>query len=119
MPTSVLEEVEVLGLYGAIRQAGYGPVLCFLAFRRSQEIDWSRYGDDDPLFFGNDFKTGQMYDIPPLRANKRSKTGSGVVVDTPGHEVCWLKKFGLPASRAARLCSSSLELLRALKVVLR
>lgn len=34
MPTDVLDDVEMLGLYDAIRLAGNNQVLCWLAFRR-------------------------------------------------------------------------------------
>lgn len=93
MPTGVLEDVEVLGLYEAIRMAEYDPVLCLLGLRRSQKIDWSRYGGDNSPCFSYDFKTGQLFDVPPLRAKKRSKKGSGGVFDIPGHNVQCLQKI--------------------------
>lgn len=32
-----------------------------------------------------------MYDFPALHANERTKTGSVVVVDIPGHKFCCLQ----------------------------
>lgn len=81
LPIGVLEDVKVLGLYSVIRLIGYDSVLCLLALRRSQEIDWSRYGGTDPAFLGYDLKTGPVFNVPPLRANKRTKTGSTTVFD--------------------------------------
>lgn len=34
-----------------------------------------------------------MYDIPPLHANKLSKTGSAVAVGISGHVVRWLQQI--------------------------
>lgn len=42
LTTGVLKDVKVLGLYDVICLAGCDPVLCFMAVRRSQEIDWPR-----------------------------------------------------------------------------
>lgn len=89
LPTGVLEDVEVLRLYDVIRLVGYGPVLCLLAVRRSQEIDWSQYGGNYPTFFGYDFNSGQVFDVPPLGANKKSKTDSDMIVDIPFHQARW------------------------------
>lgn len=56
LSTVVLEDVEVLGLYGVIRLARYISVLCLLALPCSQEIDRPCCGgDDSPLLF--DFST--------------------------------------------------------------
>lgn len=54
VPTVVLEDVEVLGLYDVIRLAGYAPVLCLLPLHHWWQIDWSRYGEENPRFFGYD-----------------------------------------------------------------
>lgn len=87
LPSGVLEDVEVLGLYDVIRLAGYNPVLCLLVLRRLQEIDWSHYHGADLQFFGYDFKTEQVFNAPQLCTNKRSKTDSGVIVGVLGHKV--------------------------------
>lgn len=52
MPTGVLEDFGVTGLYDAIRLAVHGPELRLLVPRRLQKIDWSRYGSSDLPFFG-------------------------------------------------------------------
>lgn len=78
-PTGVLEDVEVLVFYNTFRLAGYDPVLRLLAFRLSEEIDWSRCGGDYAPFIGYDFKTEQVYHILPLHAKKWSKKRSGEV----------------------------------------
>lgn len=74
-------------MYDVIGLVGYDPVLCLLALLRSQETEFSSNGGEDPLFFGCDFKTGQLFDVSPLRANKKSRMGSGVTVDVPGRAV--------------------------------
>lgn len=89
MPSGVLNDVELFGLYHAICLAAYNPVLCFSSLSRSQEINRSRYGGDDPPFNDYDSKTGKVYNSRPLRASKRSKTGSGVIVDVQRHPVHW------------------------------
>lgn len=96
--TTVLKDVEVLGLYEVIRMSEYDPMLCLLAFRPSQELDWSRYGSSSPLFLSHELTTGLLYGIPPFRANKRSKTGSVSIADTPGHEASWLQDIQFASS---------------------
>lgn len=83
------------GLYDATRLFGYDPVFCLLALHHSQEIDWSRYSGDHPPFSGYDFRTEQLLDVPPLRAKKRSKLGSGFSIDVPAGEVCWPQEIQL------------------------
>lgn len=46
----------------------------------------------DPPFFVYEVLTGSVFDVPPLRANKRSKKDSGVIVDIPSHEGSWLQE---------------------------
>lgn len=103
LPTGVLEDVELLGFYDVLRLAEYDQVLCSLAVWRSQETDWSRYGCNDPQLFGHKSSTGLVYGIMPLRANKRSNTGSSIVLSIPGHEVSCCNTFSSQASHAARL----------------
>lgn len=93
LPTGVLENAKVFSLYEVIRLARHDLVLCLLVFRRLQEINWSRNCGGYPPVFGYYFKTGQVFGVPPLRANKRSKTGSGVIVHVPGHEIRWLQEI--------------------------
>lgn len=102
LPTDGLEDVKVPGFHDAIQLAGYDPTLCLLALRRSQEDDWSRYVDDDPPFFGYDSMTGLVYDIPRLRANKRFKTGSSIIVDFASHEFCWLCELQLASMQSCK-----------------
>lgn len=87
LSTGVLKDVEVLCLYDIFRLGRYDPMLCLLGLRRSQDIDSSRYGGDDALFFGYDLKAGKCLMFYRFLASRRSKTGSGVTVDFPGHEV--------------------------------
>lgn len=91
-PTAVLEDMDALGLFDVISLDGHDLVLCLLALRRSQEIDSSRYGSTDPAFSCNDFKAWQVFDAPPLHANKKAKTFTGTIVDIPGHDVSWLRE---------------------------
>lgn len=91
LQSDILEDIEVLCLYDVIRFDGYDPVLCVLSLLRSQEMDWSRYGGDDTPVFGYDFRREQVYDVPTLRANKRSRNGSGVVIDISGYVGRWLQ----------------------------
>lgn len=86
LPTGFLKDVEVHGLYDVIRLSVYDPVLCLLAVCRFQEIDCSGYGGDDPPCLGHVYKTGQVYDIPPLRDWKRFIPSSVVAVDIRSHE---------------------------------
>lgn len=87
LPTGVLKDVEVLGFYDVKRLVGFDPVLCLLALRRLQEIDWSRHGGENPPYLGCDLKTRQAFDILPLCVNKRSKTDSGATSDVLCHEM--------------------------------
>lgn len=73
LPTSILGNVKFFGFYDVIRLAGYDSVLCLLPLRRSQEIDRSRYGGNDPPFIGYDLTTEKVYDIFPLRASKNPR----------------------------------------------
>lgn len=57
-----------------------------VVLRRSQETDWSRYDGDGPPLFVYDFKTGQVFDVSQLCTNKRSRRGSGVIVDISGQQ---------------------------------
>lgn len=59
------------------------------ALRHSQKTNRSRYGGVDPPLSFYEFNTGQVFDIPSLRAIKRSRTGSGVIVGVSGHETRW------------------------------
>lgn len=86
-----MKDIEVLSLYVVIRLAGYDPVFCLLALRRSQKINWSHHSGDDPQLFSYDFATQQMYDSSLLCASKRSKKGSNVFVDIPRDESCCLQ----------------------------
>lgn len=60
-----------------------------LALRRPQEIYSLSYGGSNPASFCYDIKTGQVFNITPLCTNMASRTGSGSIVDVPGHEVWW------------------------------
>lgn len=51
LTTAVLEDIEVLGLYDAIRLVGYDLLFRLLELQSSQQVDWSRYGDTYPSFF--------------------------------------------------------------------
>lgn len=91
LPTGVLGDNEVLGLYDIIRIAGFDPVKCLLAARRSQEIDWSGYGVDSTPFFGYESKSGLAYVISTLRATERSETDSDVIFDISGYDTSCLQ----------------------------
>lgn len=86
----MLEGIQALGFYDVVRLVGYDLVLCFLGVRRLQEVDWSLYGGNDTPFSAYHFSAGSVLVVSPLLANKRSKSGFGVSVDIPGHEVTWL-----------------------------
>lgn len=69
----------------------YDPVLCLLAPRRSQGINWSRHGGGDLPFFSYDFKTCRVFDVPLLRRNNGSEMGPTIslilqVIRFPGSE---------------------------------
>lgn len=66
-------------------------MLCLLAVWHSQEIEQSRYGGGDSLFFVYEFRTRSVYGVPPLCANKRFESSSGVMVVVTGREVRWLQ----------------------------
>lgn len=61
-------------------------MLRLLSLGRSQEIYWWRYGSTDVAFYGYVFKMVHLFDVPPLRAKKRSKACSSAIVQVPGHE---------------------------------
>lgn len=60
---------------------------------RTQEINCSFQGCDDPPITGYNFNTGKMYAIPALRPNIKSKTVSGVIVDFFGDKVLWKQEI--------------------------
>lgn len=116
--TGISKDAEVLGLYGVFQLVGYDLVLCLLEFGGSQEIVWSCYNGDDPPIYGYDFTARQNYDVQPLRANKRSKKGSGIFVHIPGYEVRLLQISQFELSQAAILIASSSAVPLVLVVVL-
>lgn len=61
--------------------------------RCSQDIDWSRYGISDLSFFAYYMKARHVFDVPLLRANKRSKMDSDAIVDISAHEVPLFRKI--------------------------
>lgn len=96
--------MEVLGLYDIIQLVGYDPVFCLLALRCSQEIDWSCYGGNYTTFFGYDSNTDQVFDVPPLLANKSPKMGSSAIFDTQGHgvqQLCEIQLSGIQSCETA------------------
>lgn len=58
LPTGILDDVEVLGLYDVIRLAGYDPVLRLLALGCSYGTNWFCYDGDVSPFPGYYFTTG-------------------------------------------------------------
>lgn len=48
------------------------------------------YGSSGTVIFSCGYNTGQLLDVPRIRADKRLKTGSETIVDIPGHEVWFL-----------------------------
>lgn len=102
MLTSVLENVEIPCLYGVIRPVDYDAVLCLLALRRSQEFYCLRFDDRDLVFFGCGFKTRQTFDVPPLHANKRSKTGTSTILDDSGRKIRWIYKMQFSSNQSGK-----------------
>lgn len=79
----------MLCFYFFIRLVGYDLVLCLLMLSRSQEVDWSRSGGTNHVSLGYDSTTGQVFDVPLLRAKKRLKVDSATVIDFLGRKA-WL-----------------------------
>lgn len=83
----VLADMEVLGLCDIFRFVQYDTVLCLLALRQSQEIEWSHCDGSDPTFSGYEFRMLQVCDVPPIRANKMFETSFGIILNVPDYEV--------------------------------
>lgn len=47
-------------------------------------------------FFGYDFIKVQVFDVPALRASKRSTSSSNTIVEFPAHRVRWHCEIQLP-----------------------
>lgn len=62
---------EVLNLYNAIRFVGKSLVLCLLMLKRAQQFERSPYDNIDPAFMAHELRMVQVYDVCPLRSNKR------------------------------------------------
>lgn len=78
--------IEVLRLYFGISLLRCGPVLSLLDSTRTHKVYWLRYRSSDPVSPGYEFTTRQVFDVPPLRPNKRLNTDSFTVVFVPGRE---------------------------------
>lgn len=80
----------MLGLHSVFLLVGYNPVLCLLAFKRSQEVNGLHYIGNGPVFRGYEFRTGQVLDITPLQVNKRLNTGFSTVADVSCRQYRWV-----------------------------
>lgn len=48
-------------------------------------------------FLGYELTTGQVFDVQPLRTNRKLRTYFRTVVDVPGREILWVPDLHLPS----------------------
>lgn len=58
--------------------------------KRLHEIDRSRYSKADSVLLDDEFMTRQIFADSLLRANKRLRTSSGIIVDVASLETRWV-----------------------------
>lgn len=91
LPTSLVEKASNIGVARLIMLCGSHLVHSLLAVRRSSEINYSHYLEEDLTFLGYDFETEAATNIVVTCATRRPKAGGSVVLDIPGSEVVWLQ----------------------------